>query len=100
VTRIGETFASRVAGSLLHAIGAPDLVTETPADYETLALALARDPARLAAIRSRLQHNRLTTPLFDTPRYARHFEAALVHAVARMDEGEPPAPFAVPAIAR
>jgi predicted O-linked N-acetylglucosamine transferase (SPINDLY family) len=100
VTRIGETFASRVAGSLLHAVGAPDLVTETPADYETLALALARDPARLAAIRSRLQHNRLTTPLFDTPRYARHFEAALVHAVARMDEGEPPAPFAVPAIAR
>jgi predicted O-linked N-acetylglucosamine transferase (SPINDLY family) len=98
VTLTGETFASRVAGSLLHAIGAPDLVAETKADYEALAQALARDPERLAVIRARLQDNRLTAPLFDTPRYARHFEAALAHVVARMDAGDPPAPFAVAAI--
>ena len=75
LTCAGETFVSRVAGSLLHAVGLPDLVTASLADYEALALALARDPARLAALRQRLAANRETAPLFDSARYTRNLEA-------------------------
>jgi predicted O-linked N-acetylglucosamine transferase (SPINDLY family) len=67
-------FAGRVAASLLHAIGVPELVTQTPQDYETLAIQLARDPQRLAALRGKLAANRLTTPLFDTERFTRDLE--------------------------
>ena len=65
LTCAGETFASRVAGSLLTAAGLPELVTYSLPDYESLALQLARDPARLQALRRRLEQTRLQTPLFD-----------------------------------
>jgi predicted O-linked N-acetylglucosamine transferase (SPINDLY family) len=76
VTRKGHAFAARVAASLLTAAGLPELITETAEDYEALALALARDPARLKALRDKLATNRATAPLFDTPRLARDLEAA------------------------
>ena len=78
VTCAGETFASRVAGSQLHAIGLPELVTSRFGDYEALALSLAREPGRLAALRTRLGENRLTQPLLDMARYARDFEDGLL----------------------
>jgi len=65
-----------VAASLLTAAGLPELITGTAEEYEALALALARDPARLKALRDRLAANRATAPLFDTPRLARELEAA------------------------
>ena len=58
VTCAGRSFAARVAGSLLHAVGLPELVTTSLAEYEALALALARDPGRLAELRERLGRNR------------------------------------------
>ena len=76
LTCTGNTFAGRVAGSLLHAIGLPELVTHSLADYEALALQLAANPARLSALRARLAVNRMTAPLFDTDRFRRHLEAA------------------------
>jgi len=78
VTCAGETFASRVAGSQLHAIGLPELVTAHFADYEALARSLAAEPKQLAALRARLAENRRTQPLFDMPRYARDFEDGLL----------------------
>jgi predicted O-linked N-acetylglucosamine transferase (SPINDLY family) len=76
LTCTGGTFAGRVAGSLLHAIGLPELVTHSLAEYEALALQLATNPARLAALRARLAANRTTAPLFDTDRFRRQLEAA------------------------
>jgi len=76
LTRRGGAFAARVAASLLTAAGLPELITETAQEYEVLALALARDPARLKALRAKLATNRATAPLFDTPRLARDLEAA------------------------
>jgi predicted O-linked N-acetylglucosamine transferase (SPINDLY family) len=98
LTCAGEAFAGRVAASLLHAIGAPELVTHDLDAYERLALALARDPARLAALRARIVANRRTHPLFDTTRFTRHLEAAYrtMHEIAC--RGEAPRGFAVPAI--
>ena len=76
LTQIGEVFAGRVGASLLAAAGLPELITRSPQEYEALALALARDPARLRAIRERLAANRATAPLFDMTRFTRGLEAA------------------------
>jgi predicted O-linked N-acetylglucosamine transferase (SPINDLY family) len=80
VTLAGRQFAARVCASLLEAIGLPELVTDSEQDYEALSLALASEPGRMAALRTKLETNRLTTPLFDTTRYVRNLEAALVQA--------------------
>lgn len=75
VTLIGETFASRVAASLLHAVGLPELVTTGWEEYFELAKGLAFDPAVLAALKGKLARQRLTSPLFDTVRFTRDLEA-------------------------
>ena len=80
VSCAGETMASRVAGSQLHAIGLSELVTETLEQYEALALALALDPQRLHAYRARLAANRLTQPLFDMARFTRNLDELLLAA--------------------
>ena len=95
LTCLGPHFVGRVAGSLLTAVGLPELITTSLADYESEALALARDPARLGALRDRLAANRLTAPLFDTPRYVRNYEAALVRMVEMREAGQAPTAFAV-----
>lgn len=95
LTCLGTTFAGRVAGSLLHAAGLPELVTSSLADYEALALRLAREPAELAAIRTKLARNRSTCPLFDTRRFTRHIEAAYTKMWERHQRGEEPAHFAI-----
>ena len=80
ITCAGETLASRIAGSQLHAIGLPELVATSLADYESLALKLATEPKLLAGYRARLAANRHTHPLFDMARYARDFEDAMLRA--------------------
>jgi predicted O-linked N-acetylglucosamine transferase (SPINDLY family) len=91
----GEAFAARVAGSLLNAVGLPELVTHSLADYEALAFALAQDAARLSALRVKLAQNRDTHPLFDTDRFRRHIEAAYVRMWDVWQRGEAPRSFAV-----
>ena len=83
LTCAGETFASRVSASQLHAIGLPELVTYDLAAYEALALALARQPDRLADYRARLRRNRETGNLFDVRAYTRALEALIEHACGR-----------------
>lgn len=90
VTRIAQGFAARVAGSLLTAIGLPELITDTDEGYESLALQLASDPERLSAIKLKLKKNRDTTPLFDTERFARHIEEAYQLAYQRHFDGKAP----------
>jgi len=76
LTSAGETFASRVAGSILHAAGLSELVTTNLKEYEAAALRLADDRAELKTLRKRIQKSRAEAPLFDTPRFARAIEAA------------------------
>jgi predicted O-linked N-acetylglucosamine transferase (SPINDLY family) len=76
VTRVGDTFASRVAGSVLVTAGLRDLVTDNARDFERLAIELAATPGRLAAFRRRVQEGRDTCPLFDTPRFVKNLENA------------------------
>jgi predicted O-linked N-acetylglucosamine transferase (SPINDLY family) len=77
LTRVGDTLVSRIAGSQLNAIGLPELITTSFADYEALALKLAMQPALLRNYRARLAANRYTYPLFDMARYARDFADAM-----------------------
>ena len=76
VTRTGNTFASRVAGSALITGGLPELVTDSFEACERLAVELATTPGRLREIRRRLEETRATSRLFDTPRFVRNLERA------------------------
>lgn len=76
LTCAGETLVSRVAGSLLRAAGLPELITTSPAEYESLALRLARVPTELAALRARLAAERDSCPLFDSRAQTHHLEDA------------------------
>jgi len=95
ITVTGGTFAGRVAASLLHALGLPELATDSLDAYEALALELAQDRPALATIRTKLARNRETHPLFDTWRFTRHLEAAYVNMWERYQRGEAPIGFAV-----
>jgi len=78
LTLMGQSFASRVAASLLNAIGLPELMTSTPQAYEALATDLASNPEKLTSIKAKLNSNRLTSPLFDTPQFTKDLEQAYV----------------------
>jgi protein O-GlcNAc transferase len=95
ITFPGQAFASRVAASLLTAIGLPELIAQNAAAYEAMALKLAQEPELLAAAREQLAENRMTTALFDSPRHARGIEAAYRTMVERYERGEAPASFDV-----
>lgn len=95
LTCAGHAFAGRVAGSLLRAVGLPELVTQSLHDYETLAFKLARAPALLAEVKGTLERNRATAPLFDLERFRRHLEAAYQAMWQTAQRGEPPRGFAV-----
>jgi protein O-GlcNAc transferase len=90
LTHIGETFAGRVAASLLTAVGLPELIAQTPEQFEGMAIELATRPEALAAIKCKLAQHRSTTPLFDTKLYVRHIESAYATMVQRHREGLPP----------
>jgi predicted O-linked N-acetylglucosamine transferase (SPINDLY family) len=78
VTYMGQAFAARVAGSLVHAMGMPELATHSLADYEELAYRLATDPALLTVTKAKLATNRASCALLDTAGFCRNLEAALI----------------------
>jgi protein O-GlcNAc transferase len=96
ITQIGSTFAGRVAASLLNAINLPELITETPEEYERRAIDLAMHPEKLAAIKHKLAENRLTSPLFDTRLFTKHIEAAYTAMHERHQTGLAPDHIVVP----
>jgi predicted O-linked N-acetylglucosamine transferase (SPINDLY family) len=87
---MGQSFASRVAASLLNAIGLPELITNTQEEYEALAIELALNPKKLAGIKLKLANNRLTTPLFDTPLFTKNLEAAYIKMYEQYQSGFKP----------
>lgn len=98
LTCMGTAFAGRVAGSLLNAVGVPELITYNLADYEALALRLVTSPPMLAEIRRRLESNRSTFPLFDTKRFRQHIELAYIQMWEIYQRGDVPTGFSVSAL--
>ena len=90
LTCMGDSFASRYAASLLFAIGLSELVTETQAEYEALAIELATSPTKLKIIKDKLENNRLTTSLFDTELFTKHIEDAYTKMYERHQADLPP----------
>jgi predicted O-linked N-acetylglucosamine transferase (SPINDLY family) len=87
VTVMGGAFQGRVGGSLLHAIGMPELIAESLADYEEMVVGLVSDPDRLKDVKSRLMQNRATHALFDTGRFCRNLETLLQELSCRAVTG-------------
>jgi predicted O-linked N-acetylglucosamine transferase (SPINDLY family) len=96
ITRPGATFPSRVAGSLLHAVGLPEMIVEDEEDYFDLAFALATQPARLAALRHKLEVGRASAPLFDVMAYTRALEGLFCAMWNRHRAGLPHAAICAP----
>jgi predicted O-linked N-acetylglucosamine transferase (SPINDLY family) len=96
----GNTFAARVAASLLANIGLPELIAANLEDYERRAVHLAHHADELRKLRTRLAANRTTWPLFDTPRYTRNLERAYRAMWDIYAAGEPPRPIEVTEPAR
>jgi predicted O-linked N-acetylglucosamine transferase (SPINDLY family) len=96
LTLMGQSFASRIAASLLNAVGLPELITSTQKEYETLAIELAMNPQRLAGIKSKLIEGRLTTPLFDTPLFVKNLESTYMRMYERDQLGMQPDHLFIP----
>ena len=90
LTCMGESFASRVAASLLNSINLPELITSTPEEYEALAIELATHPEKLKAIKDKLASNLSTAPLFDTKRFTKNLESAYTQMYERHQKGLEP----------
>jgi predicted O-linked N-acetylglucosamine transferase (SPINDLY family) len=93
LTYRGRSFSARVGASVLCAVGLPEQVTSSLDEYEKRALALARDPQRLAALKAKLMRNRDTEPLFDTTLFTRDLEAAYRTMWKHQQLGLPPESF-------
>jgi predicted O-linked N-acetylglucosamine transferase (SPINDLY family) len=96
LTLLGETFAGRVAASLLTAIHLPELITTTPEAYERMAIDLATQPEKLTAIKRKLGENRVTSPLFDTKHFTKYIEAAYTAIYQRYQAGLAPDHIVIP----
>jgi protein O-GlcNAc transferase len=95
VTCSGETFASRVAGSILRTMGLDELIADNLEHYEKTAYHLAAHPTALTELKAKLQERRRASPLFDSVLFARHLEAAYQAMWSRHTRGEAPAAFSV-----
>ncbi len=90
ITLQGSNFASRMSSSILTAIGLSELVVHSIEEYESLAIDLAHNPAKLQTIRQKLAENLTTEPLFDTPRFAGNLEKAYKEMWKIFTAGESP----------
>jgi predicted O-linked N-acetylglucosamine transferase (SPINDLY family) len=100
ITLPGAGFASRVAASLLNALGLPELIAGSDEQYERLAIAYATDPVMLSAVRRKLAAHRATHPAFDNARFTRDLESAYAAMWERHQAGLPPEHIDVQALSR
>lgn len=96
LTKVGKGFPARVGASLLSAVGLPELVAKSEQDYEQIAIDLATNPTRMAALRGKLADNLGKYPLFDSELFTRNIEQAYLIAYERFVEGKTPSTFHVP----
>ena len=90
LTRLGNSFASRVSASLLESVNLPELITNSQEEYEALAIELATNPKKLKLIKNKLRDNLTSSPLFDTKLFTRHLESAYEEMYERCQQGKKP----------
>lgn len=92
----GDAMVSRMAASVLTALEMPELITASQAEYEQRAVALARDPAQMAALKEKVAQQLTAAPLFDVDRFTRYLEEAYRAMQARRIAGLAPADLDIP----
>jgi protein O-GlcNAc transferase len=95
ITLSGESMASRVAGSLLRALGLERGIARSYAEYFDLARQLATQPAELERFRQQLQHKLADSHLFDGQWFAANLEQAFLRMWEYHQAGQTPQPIAV-----
>ena len=90
LTCIGNSFASRVAASLINSVNLPELITDNQEQYESLAIQLALNPEKIKTIKEKLNNNLMKSPLYDTPLYTQHLESAYLSMYDRYQHGLEP----------
>jgi predicted O-linked N-acetylglucosamine transferase (SPINDLY family) len=90
LTKRGQSYTSRMASSLLHSIGLPELITTNTEDYLNLAIELATNSNKLNTIKLKLKENRLQKPLFNTEVFVRNYEEGLEKVYKNYNEGNKP----------
>ena len=90
ITKLGNSFAARVAGSLLTALGLTELITNTEKEYEALIIRLANNPLELEKIKEKLKKNLISNSLFDTEKYTFNLEKAYHKAYENYTKGNKP----------
>ena len=90
LTCIGNSFASRVAASLINSVNLPELITDNQEQYESLAIQLALNPEKIKTIKEKLNNNLIKSPLYDTPLYTQHLESAYLSMYDRYQHGLEP----------
>jgi predicted O-linked N-acetylglucosamine transferase (SPINDLY family) len=96
LTLAGESFAGRVASSLLTAVGLTELIAKSAQEYESLAIQLGHEPKAISELKAKLNENRLSAPLFDTERYTEKLESAFREMHRRSTRNQPPAHLVIP----
>ena len=96
ITKLGNGYTARMAGSLLASLGLPELITTKETEYEELALKLATNPEQLASIKQKLAVNRSSKPLFNTELFTKHLEDGYQKAYQRYFDGKEPEAIYVP----
>ncbi|MDB2423536.1 tetratricopeptide repeat protein [Paracoccaceae bacterium] len=96
ITKLGNGYTARMAGSLLASVGLPELITTKETEYEELALKLATNPEQLASIKQKLAVNRSSKPLFNTELFTKHLEDGYQKAYQRYFDGKEPEAIYVP----
>jgi hypothetical protein len=84
ITYSGHSYASRMAGSLLNAVGLPELIASDIHGYQSLAVEVGLQPERLQELRRRLIDTRDSCLLFDTPRFTQSLESAYLDAINQL----------------
>jgi len=87
LTRTGESFASRVAASLLSTCQIPELIVRTPEEYQALAIDLGNKPQKIADLKKRLSSYREKNPLFNSEKYTRKLENLFCQMYERSQSG-------------
>lgn len=87
LTFLGRSFSARMCGSLLNAIGLPELVASSQQEYEELAISIGKDSEMISRLKIKLTENRLVMPLFDTKLFTQNLEIAYTKAYERSQLG-------------
>jgi len=77
----GEAFASRVAASLVTAVGLPEMVVNSQSEYENTAIHYGKNPDNLFFLQEKLKSNKATSPLFDSLKFAKNIESLYIQLI-------------------